>query len=102
MTDPGAAELDKVIAQATVDANGEDEQLMGFHDVLEENLAVPFDTIVLGVPVTVKSVTLTSSGITAICVRGKYQQQIHLLDLPLPTPPPPGAHWIAAYRRWAG
>ncbi len=27
---------------------------------------------------------------------------ISVLDLPLPEPPPKGAQWIAAYRRWAG
>lgn len=29
------------------------------------------------------------------------RQTIHLLDLPLPEPPPEGAKWIAAYRHWA-
>ena len=28
-------------------------------------------------------------------------QRIPILDLPLPTPPPEGAQWIEAYRRWA-
>jgi hypothetical protein len=28
-------------------------------------------------------------------------QAISVLDLPLPEPPPKGAEWIAAYRRWA-
>ena len=42
--------------------------------MIEENLAIPFDTTVLGVPVIV----------------------------PLPTPPPDGAEWIEACRRWLG
>ena len=44
----------------------------------------------------------TGSGIVAICVHGKHRQAIPILDLPLPDPPPQGAEWIAAYRRWAG
>jgi hypothetical protein len=36
----------------------------------------------------------------ADCARGRHRQEIHVLDLPLPEPPPKGAEWIAAYRRW--
>jgi hypothetical protein len=56
--DLGKAELNDMVAEATVDAYDEDEQLMGFHAMFEEHL-------------------------------------------PLPTPPPPGSEWIAAYRHWA-
>ena len=70
------------------------------HD--QEHLAVPFRTTVLGVEVTVTKIDLLSgSGIVAICSRGKHRQAIGILDLPLPTPPPAGAEWIDAYRRWA-
>jgi len=31
----------------------------------------------------------------------KYRQEIPVLDLPLPDPPPAGWEWIAAYRQWA-
>jgi hypothetical protein len=34
-------------------------------------------------------------------MRGAATQRIPILDLPLPTPPPEGAQWIEAYRRWA-
>jgi hypothetical protein len=36
----------------------------------------------------------------AICRRDKIRQKIEILDLPLPTPAPAGAEWIAAYRHW--
>jgi hypothetical protein len=36
----------------------------------------------------------------AICARGAKRQRVRLADLPLPTPPPAGAEWIAAYRKW--
>ncbi len=69
--------------------------------MLEEHLAVPFKTTVLGVEVTVKKIDLLpGSGIVAICARGPHRQAIGILDLPLPTPPPEGSEWIDAYRHW--
>jgi hypothetical protein len=97
------ADLDDLVGQATVDAHDEDEQITGFFSVIEDSLEVPFETVVLGVPVTVEEVELTDAGhIVAVCQRDGVRQTIGLLDLPLPTPPPEGAEWIAAYRRWAG
>jgi hypothetical protein len=96
------AELDALINEAIVDAYSEDEQMAGFAVMIGDNLAVPFETTVLGVTVTVEEVDQTGSGIVAICVRGKDRQAIPILDLPLPDPPPRGAEWIAAYGRWAG
>jgi hypothetical protein len=96
------AELDALVEQAIVDAYDEYEQLTAFHVVIEDNLAVPFRTTVLGVEVTVTKIDLLSgSGIVAICIRDKHRQAIGILDLPLPTPSPAGAEWIDAYRHWA-
>ena len=47
----------------------EDEQLAGFYTMIEESLALPFTTRVLGVEVTVAGIDLTDCGIVAICVR---------------------------------
>jgi hypothetical protein len=95
-------ELYAMIAEAVVDAHDEEEQLAGFHAVIEDALAVPFRTTVLGVEVTVTQIDLRSgSGLVAICSRGEHHQAVGILDLPLPSPPPDGAEWISAYRRWA-
>lgn len=92
-----------MIDEATVDAYGEDEQLTGLFTMLEENLAVPFGTTVLGVEVTVRGVDLTQDGrIVALCFRGRVRQEIGILELPMPTPAPDGAEWIEAYRHWTG
>jgi hypothetical protein len=101
MAELSQADLHELIEEAIVDAYGEDEQLTGFYNMFEENLAVPFTTRVLGVEVTVAGIDLTDSGIVAICVRGTHRQPIPIPDLPLPAPPPPGSEWIAAYRQWA-
>jgi hypothetical protein len=96
------AELDELVEQAVVDAHDDDEQMTGFFTMVEDNLALPFTTTVLGVEANVEGIDLTDSGIVAICSRGAHRQAISILDLPLPVPPPPGSEWIAAYRRWAG
>ena len=101
MLEPSEEELDALVEEATVDAYDEEEQLGGFAVMTEENLEMPFETTVLGVMVTVRNVTRTGSGIVADCVRGGQHQAISVLDLPLPEPPPKGAEWIAANRRWA-
>ena len=68
------ARLEEMVEEATVDCYNESGQVTGWFTMIEENLAIPFDTTVLGVPVIV----------------------------PLPTPPPDGAEWIEACRRWLG
>ena len=99
--DPAA--LEALIEEATVDAYGEDEQLTGFFTMIEESLAVPFTTTVLGVEVSVVGVDLAEDGrVVARCVRGgAVRQDIGILDLPLPEPAPEGSQWIEAYRYWA-
>jgi hypothetical protein len=96
------AQLDGLVEEATVDAYGEDEEETGLFTMVQEHLAMPFTTMVLGVEVSVVDVDLAASGIVVICTRGKQRQAIGLSDLPLPTPAPEGAEWIEAYRQWAG
>ena len=95
------AKLEKLNEEAVVDAYGEEEQVGGFFTMMEEHLALPFSANILGVDVVVEKVDMTRSGrIVAICRRNKIRQKIEILDLPLPTPAPAGAEWIAAYRHW--
>lgn len=99
----GKARLEAMVEEATVDCYNESEQVTGLFTMIEENLAVPFETTVLGAPVTVKRVDLNDrEEIVAICASGRERQAIPILDLPLPSPPPAGAEWIAAYRHWLG
>jgi hypothetical protein len=102
MASKRTAELQAMIEEATVDAYNDDEQLTGLYTMIEDHLAVPFATTVLGVEVTVRKVDLTDDSIVAICSRGRERQRIDLLDLPLPTPAPDGVEWVEAYRHWAG
>ena len=93
--------LDAMINEATVDAYGEAEERLGLYSMIEDHLVVPFETTILRVRVRVSRIDLSEEGrIVAICVRDRARQAIPILDLPLPSPPPLGAEWIEAYRRW--
>ena len=95
--------LDKLIEEATTDAYNESEQAGGFFTMIEENLALPFVTQVLGQEVTIAKIDITKRDeIVAICSRGKATQAIPILDLPMPNLRPEGKEWIDAYRRWYG
>jgi hypothetical protein len=98
---PTSARLDELIEEATVDCHDEEEQATGFFTMINDNLALPFATRMLGVEVSVVAVEMADDGgVKAVCERGGKRQRIDLTDLPLPSPPPAGAEWIAAYRRW--
>jgi hypothetical protein len=94
-----AARLKELVEEATVDAHDEDEQRVGFLTMIQDNLEVPFEAEVLGVPVQVTGVDFNDADeIVAICKRGAHVQRIPVADLPLPEPPPEGFEWIEAYR----
>lgn len=93
--------LNAMIEEATMDAHDLSEQASGFFSIIEERIAVPFETSVLGLPVIVESIQLNAGGqIVALCSHASLRQAISLIDLPLPARPPPGAEWIEAYRLW--
>jgi hypothetical protein len=47
------ARLDQLVEEATVDCYNESEQATGFYTMIEDNLQLPFETEVLGMPVSV-------------------------------------------------
>jgi hypothetical protein len=95
------AHLDELVEEAIVDCYDEEEQATGFFTIIEDNLAFPFTTRILGVDASVAAIAMDDDGrIKAVCERNGERQRIDLIDLPLPSPPPSGAEWIAAYRRW--
>jgi len=95
------AKLEALIEESVVDAYGEDEEKVGFLTMVQEHLALPFPTNILGVEAVVEKVDMTRDGrIVAVCRRDGVKQRIEILDLPLPRPAPAGAEWIAAYSYW--
>lgn len=97
----GKARLDAMVEEAVVDANGESERAAGLFTMIENNLKLPFEATILGMPVVVEKIDLNKRDeIVAVCRRGKHRQIVPVLDLPLPEPPPRGAEWIEAYRHY--
>ncbi len=95
------AEYEEMVEAATVDAYGEAEQATGWHCMFDEHLRTPFETAVLGVAVRVEKIDLLDDdSIVAVCRRGPHRQTVPILDLPMPKPPPEGAEWVEAYRKW--
>jgi len=93
--------LGAMAGEATVDCYNESEQAVGWFTMIEEHLRLPFETRLLGIPVTVESVDINRNDeIVAVCRRGKHRQAIPILDLPIPSPVPAGVDWIEAYRWW--
>jgi hypothetical protein len=96
-----ASQLDEMVEHATVDCYNDSEQACGLFTMLDEALAVPFETSVLGETVTVTAVDLSvDDQIVAVYARRGARQSVPLLDLPLRSPSPAGTEWIEAYRYW--
>jgi hypothetical protein len=94
--------LKELVEEATVDCYDEEEQTTGLFTMIEEHVALPFRTAILGREAEVVSIDMGEDGrLVAVCRAGRHRQSIALVDLPLPSPRPAGAEWIAAYRLWA-
>ncbi len=93
--------LEDLIHRATADAQGDEEEQMGFYTALEEHLKFPFRTA--DPELSVRGLDVGEDDeIVAVCLnlRTRERSAVPLLDLELPKPPPPGAEWIEAYRLW--
>jgi hypothetical protein len=100
--DTRAANRGKPSRLRFLDCYNQSEQATVLYTMIEENLQVPFETEVLGVPITVTGFDITEDDQNlAICKRGTLRHKLPILELPLPTPRPAGSEWIEAYRHWA-
>ncbi len=99
------AVLDELIAQITVDAHGEDEQLWAFRQAFEDNVAVPRDAFVIGEPVSVVKFDYDGNhrrGLTAKCRRPHgHEYVVAVSDVVFPQGTEVG-RYVAAYRKWMG
>src|SRR5216683_1144761 len=98
-------ELDALIYEITVDANGEDEQLWAFRQAFEDNVSLPCEATVIGEPVKVMKFDYDGNnrrGLTAMCRRAdgtNYVVAASDLVIPLSAS---GGRYLAAYRKWMG
>ena len=71
------ARLEKLIAEAVVDAYTEQEQAVGFLTMIQEHLVLPFSVNILGVEAVVEKVEMTRDGrVEAVCRRDNVRQRI--------------------------
>lgn len=94
--------LDKMIAEITIDAYGDDEQLWAFLQAIED-IELPADGFVIGVPVSVIAVDYDGNerrGLTAKCHCEDGSEHVVAVSEVVFPQASAGARHIAAYRRW--
>jgi hypothetical protein len=98
-------ELDALIYEVIVDANGEDEQLWAFRQAFEDALSLPADGFVIGEPVAVISFDYDGNerrGLTARCRREDGSEHVvAAAEVTFPTNTNL-SRYLAAYRKWMG
>ena len=98
-------ELDALMDEIIVDADGDDEQLWAFRQGLEDELGLPKEAFVIGEAVTVLTMDYDGNkrrGLTARCRREDgTEYQVAACDLFFPRGTM-AARYIAAYRKWLG
>jgi hypothetical protein len=62
--------LERLVEEVIVDAYGDSEQRTAFLTVLQDGLELPFETVVLDVPVTVEGVEMTSAEVPFAAAAG--------------------------------
>ncbi len=96
-------EIDDLIAEVTVDAYGDDEQLSSLECAFEELDVLP-DATAIGEVVEVLHIWYDGDerrGLIARCRRNGQEYPLSLLDLAFPGDSE-AARLVAAYRRWLG
>ena len=98
------AALDALIEELTVDAYGDEEQLVGFLTGAEDALTVGETATVAGAEIRVVAIDCgpdARRGLLAVCERDHQRFELSLADLVLGTSSELG-RIVAAYRRWLG
>jgi hypothetical protein len=94
-------ELDRLIAEITIDCYDEDEALSAFENAFDEDANFPLPGSVIGEDVEVLSVGQSNGRreLIATCKRAGHRHQLALLDVTI-NADPTVARLLAAYRRW--
>jgi len=94
--------LRELIAEATVDCYGEDEQHSGLLTMIEDHVDCPFRAKVIGEEVTVVEFEWPKSGygLIAVCEHKDRKHRVDVSSLEWVKPYPEGFAWIEAYLRW--
>ncbi|HOW67141.1 MAG TPA: cytoplasmic protein [Candidatus Paceibacterota bacterium] len=102
---PAQVDLERLIAEITVDAHGDDEQLWAFQQAFQDNVSVPCDGFVIGQPVSVLAFDYDGNkrrGLTARCRREDGSEHVVAASEVVLPPRAKGVRFLAAYRQWLG
>ena len=93
-----------LIAEATVDCYGEDEEHGGLLTMIEDHVDCPCRAKVIGEEVTVTGFEWPKSGygLIAVCERKGKKHRVDVNSLEWIKPYPEGFEWIEAYLLWRG
>ncbi len=98
-------QLEKMLADATVDCYGEDEAFSGVLCTVEDNLPFPFEAQVVGETVRVIGIDERRSdlgrGIIAKVRKGSKEYSVALSELEIPENFK-GRKWMELYEYWIG
>jgi hypothetical protein len=98
-------DLERLIAEITVDAHGDDQQFCAFRQVLQDNISLPCDGFVIGQPVSVVAFDYDGNkrrGLTARCRREDGSEHVVAASEVVLPPRAKGIRFLAAYRKWMG
>jgi len=99
------AQLRDLIAEATVDCYGEDEEFWGFLAALEDELTFPFVATVLGDALQVVGIDGETSskrrGVMAKVEKNDRYYSFPLSEIEPTEAQATNAEWIAAYKLWS-
>ena len=95
--------IDEAMDEATVDANGVDEQHSALLTVIGDELQFPFSARVLGETVTIVDMEWPRNdgfGLDLVVERNGQRHRIEARSVELLTPLPEGHLFLAAYLAW--
>jgi hypothetical protein len=97
------AKLERLIADAVLDAYNPAEQATGFYTMISENVEFPVAAKAVGEHVEVTGVDLDEYGedLVALCRRKGRTYKVQLTEVEFPSPFS-GKDWIAAYFQFCG
>jgi hypothetical protein len=96
-------EIQSAMEDATVDSNGEDEQLSGLFYAMAEEIEFPWQGSLLGEAVTVVDIEMPDNdrlGIDFVVERNGKQSRIEARSVEMLEPFPDGHLYFAAYLLW--
>lgn len=92
-------QYEAIVEEATIDSYDEEEDIVGFCTLIQDNIKFPFTAKVVGEEVVVLDVDCNSREVKAKCQKNGKKYEVNILDLEY-EPNLKGWEYIEAYRRW--